>query len=308
MKKIYFLFPVLIMIVFVSYLNAQTKLIKVWTGKIPGAIENASVKEDTLRLENGGLRIRNVVDPTLTVYFPPKEKANGAAVIICPGGGYVRLSIDHEGENVAKWFNEFGVTGIVLKYRLPNSAIMKNKSIGPLQDVQEAIRTARRNAKEWGINPTKIGVMGFSAGGHLAATASTLFNDKVYGTDTTSARPDFSILVYAVMSMDVLISHSGSHNNLIGEDADQKLVDHFSADLQVTKATPPAFLVHAADDKTVPVQNTINYFFAMKKLELPVEMHIYEKGGHGFGLAKNRGTESNWPEACKTWLKVRGIL
>jgi acetyl esterase/lipase len=310
MKKIIIPLSTLLLFFFAVNLIAQTKAIKtkVWHDKIPGSIENSNVKEDTLRLENGGLRIRNVIDPTLTVFFPPKEKAIGAAVIICPGGGYARLAIDHEGIDVAKWLNSFGVTGIVLKYRLPNDAIMKNKSVGPLQDVQEAIRIARRNATEWGLNPNKIGVMGFSAGGHLASTASTLFNDKLYETDLTSARPDFSILIYPVISLTNLITHAGSHNNLIGEKASEELINHFSSDQQVTANTPPVFLVHAADDKTVPVQNSIDYFLAMKKLNLSAEMHIYEKGGHGFGLALNRGTESTWPEMCKAWLKQIGIL
>ena len=187
---------------------------------------------------------------------------------------------------------------------------MENKSIGPLQDVQESIRLVRRHAKEWGIDPNKIGVIGFSAGGHLAATASTLYNDKVYDNDGTSARPDFSILVYGVISMEPEITHAGSHNNLLGENPDKKLVDHFSNELQVNENTPPAFLVHADDDKTVPVQNSINYFLALKKYNVPAELHIYERGGHGFGLAQNRigETESNWPEACKNWLIMRGLL
>lgn len=302
MKKMYILF---IAFLFFTHnaITAQFKILKVWPDKIPGAIESSSVKEDSLRLENGGLRISKVSDPTLKIYFPPKEKMNGAAVVICPGGGYARLAIDHEGDSIAVWLNKNGIAGIILKYRLPNDAIMKNKSVGPLQDVQEAVRIVRRNAKEWNLNPRKIGVIGFSAGGHLASTISTHFDEKVYESDTTSAQPDFSILIYPVISMSKQITHNGSRTNLLGENPDQQLIDYFSNELQVTKDTPPTFLVHAMDDKTVPVQNSINYFSALKRYDIPSELHIYEKGGHGFGLAKNRGTESQWPNACIEWLK-----
>ena len=302
----------ILLIVFVFVLSSpsfsQTKVLKVWPDKIPGAIENPSVKEDTTRLDNGQIRISKVVNPTITVFFPPKEKANGAAVVICPGGGYTRLSIDHEGDFIAKWLNEFGITGIVLKYRLPNDLIMSNKNIGPLQDVQEAIRIARRNSKEWNLDPSRIGIIGFSAGGHLASTASTHFNEKVYDNDGTSARPDFAILLYPVITLNKEITHGGSRNNLLGENPDEKLVERFSNDLQVTSDTPPTFIVHSEDDKTVPVQNSISYYSALKKNSVPGELHIYEKGGHGYGLAKNRDTESQWPAACVQWLILRGIL
>jgi acetyl esterase/lipase len=306
MKKILVLSAITLILVSLSF--AQTKVLKVWPDKIPGAIENSSVKEDTLKLENGQIRISKVINPTITLFFPPKEKANGAAVVICPGGGYARLSIDHEGDNIAQWFNELGITGIVLKYRLPSDAIMQNKNVGPLQDVQEAIRIVRRNSKEWNLDENKIGVIGFSAGGHLASTASTHFNEKVYEYDGTSGRPDFSILLYPVITMNKEITHGGSRTNLLGENPDEKLVEHFSNELQVTSETPPTFIAHAADDKTVPIQNSINYFLSLKKNNVPSELHIYEKGGHGFGLAKNRDTESQWPEACKQWLLLRGIL
>ena len=304
MKRILFL----LIFVFACYLFAQQKVVKVWPDKIPGAIENSSIKEDTVRLENGQIRIKSVIDPTLTIYFPEKEKVNGAAVIICPGGGYARLSIDHEGLLIAKWFNELGITGVVLKYRLPSDLIMKNKNIGPLQDVQEAIRIVRRNAANWNLDITKIGIMGFSAGGHLASTSSTHFAEKVYDCDETSARPDFAILIYPVISMNKEITHSGSRTNLLGENPDTKLIDHFSNELQVTKDTPPTFLVHAADDKTVPVLNSINYFLALKKNEVPSELHIFQNGGHGFGLGKTDNTESQWPKMCEKWLIQQGVI
>jgi acetyl esterase/lipase len=286
----------------------QVQTIKIWPDKIPGSIESSVYKEDTIYADDKTPRISKVTNPTISIYTPSKDKANGTAIIICPGGGYTRLSIDHEGYKVAAWLNGIGITAIILKYRLPSDAIMQDKTIGPLQDVQEAIRIVRRNAVAWGINPKKVGIMGFSAGGHVASSLSTHFNDKVYEpTDTTSARPDFSILVYPVITMSAELTHGGSRQNLLGKEPDAKLVERFSNELQVNKSTPPAFLVHAADDNTVPIQNSFNYLLALKKNNVSGELHIYEKGGHGFGLGK-KGTETSWPEACKTWLKVHGML
>ncbi len=188
---------------------------------MPGAIKNDSVKGNIFYLKNGAPRIRNVTDPTLTVFTPTVGKANRTAIIICPGGGYSHLAFDKEGIEVANWLNQFGVTVFILKYRLPDDRIMKDKSVGPLQDAQESIRIVRRNAKDWNINPSKIGIMGFSAGGHLAASSSTLYKDKVYPSDSTSARPDFSILIYPVISMKSEITHAGSRENLLGENPDQ---------------------------------------------------------------------------------------
>ena len=288
--------------------NAQEKIIKVWPGKIPGAIENSVYKEEDLTNESGVYRISKVTDPTLTVFAPPKEKANGTAIIICPGGGYEHLAYAHEGVATAKWLNEIGITAFILKYRLPSDLIMKDKSVGPLQDAQEAMRIVRRNAKEWNINPDKIGVIGFSAGGHLASTLCTHYNDEVYNADTTSARPDFSILLYPVISMKPDITHKGSRKNLLGSNPTKTEIENFSNDLQVNKNTPPAFIVLAENDKSVPVQNSINYFLALKKFNIPAELHIFQTGGHGFGLGKKGETESYWPEVCKNWLQVMGYL
>lgn len=288
--------------------NAQEKIIKVWPGKIPGAIENSVYKEEDLTNESGVYRISKVTDPTLTVFAPPKEKANGTAIIICPGGGYEHLAYAHEGVATAKWLNEIGITAFILKYRLPSDLIMKDKSVGPLQDAQEAMRIVRRNAKEWNINPGKIGIIGFSAGGHLASTLCTHYNDEVYNADTTSARPDFSILLYPVISMKPDITHKGSRKNLLGSNPTKTEIENFSNDLQVNKNTPPAFIVLAENDKSVPVQNSINYFLALKKFNIPAELHIFQTGGHGFGLGKKGETESYWPEVCKNWLQVMGYL
>ena len=289
-------------------IKAQPLILSVWNGKIPGAIESLRVKGDTIRIENGKIRIAQVINPTISIYFPEKRKPGGTAVIICPGGGYGRLSMDNEGTDIAGWLNQYGITGIILKYRLPNDTIMKDKKIGPLQDLQEAVRLVRRRAVEWNIDPDKIGVIGFSAGGHLASTLSTRFNEKIYDSDTTSARPDFVILGYPVITMSELNTHTGSRRNLLGKSPDPVLVEYFSNELHVLKNTPPTFIFQAEDDKTVPVQNSIDYYIALKNKGVAAELHIYPKGGHGFGLAKNGGTESTWPEASIKWLRQIGMV
>lgn len=288
--------------------KAQSLTLNVWQGKIPGAIVPAGFKEDTIKIENGKIRIAKVINPTLAVYFPEKIKSNGTALIICPGGGYTRLAMDNEGSDIAGWLNQNGITGIILKYRLPNDTIMRDKTIGPLQDVQEAVRLVRRHASEWNLDPAKIGVIGFSAGGHLASTLSTRFDEKIYDSDSTSARPDFVILGYPVITMSELNTHTGSRRNLLGKSPDPVRVGYFSNELHVLKNTPPTFIFQAENDKTVPVQNSIDYYTALKNKGIPAELHIYPKGGHGFGLAKNGGTESTWTDSCIKWLRQIGMI
>ena len=289
-------------------LTAQTRVIDLWNGKIPGAKHNDQFKQmvDTAA---GWVDKKSITDPNLYFYPAPEAKATGTAVIICPGGAYWGLAIKHEGEYVAKWLNSLGISAFVLKYRLPDDSIMDKKTIGPMQDGQRAIRLVRSHAKEWGINPAKIGIMGFSAGGHLASTLSTHFNEKVYQPeDLTSARPDFSLLIYPVISMDSSITHWGSRVNLIGGAPLPELVKHYSNEFQVNSETPPAFMVHSLDDNVVPVQNSINYALAMHKFNVPCELHLYQTGGHGYGLGKSNNTESTWPESCHKWLETRGLL
>jgi acetyl esterase/lipase len=253
-------------------------------------------------------RFEKVTNPLIFVYLPPKEEATGTAVLICPGGGYSALAFNHEGNAIAKWLNDNGIAGIILKYRLPSDLIMKNKSVGPLQDAQEAMRIIRRNAISWNINPRKIGVIGFSAGGHLASTLSTHFAEKVYDVkDTTSARPDFSILIYPVISFDASFAHAGSRRNLIGDNPSEEAIRRFSNELQITEKTPSAFLVHSGDDSGVPVKNSIVYYEGLQKYGIPSELHIFQKGGHGYGLSVNSGTQSAWPELCLRWLKSLGF-
>lgn len=289
-------------------LSGQSKVIDLWNGKVPGAIPNDKFKQ-TVDSANNWIKMKFVTNPTLDMYPAPVEKATGTAVVICPGGGYQALAIGHEGAQVAKWLNSLGITAFVLKYRLPNNSIMVNKSIGPMQDGQRAIRIVRRHATEWGINPSKIGIMGFSAGGHLASTLSTHFNEKVYEPrDSTSSRPDFSLLIYPVISMDSSITHWGSRVNLLGDAPSPELVKHFSNESQVNGETPPAFLVQSMDDYSVPVQNSVDYALSLHKFNIPCELHLYQSGGHGYGLGKSKNTESTWPEACRRWLEARGFL
>ena len=290
-------------------LSAQTKMIDLWdNGKIPGAKQNDQFKQ-MVDTAVGWVDKHSIVTPCLYFYPAPEAKATGTAVIICPGGAYGGLAIKHEGEQVAKWFNSLGVTAFVLKYRMPDDSIMENKTIGPMQDGQRAIRLVRSHAKEWGIDPSKIGIMGFSAGGHLAATLSTLYNDKVYESDDqSSARPDFSILIYPVISMNQSITHGGSRVNLLGDSPTPEMVKHYSNELQVNDKIPPAFMVHSLDDDAVPVQNSINYALALHKFHIDCELHLYPAGKHGYGLGKSTNTESTWPDACCKWLKSHGLL
>lgn len=246
-------------------------------------------------------RIAKVSNPSLTVFKP--ERPNGKAVIICPGGGYSILAIDKEGTRVAEEFNKWGVTAFVLKYRLPDDSISIDRSLAPLQDAQQAIRFVRNNAKEFGIDRNKIGIMGFSAGGHLASTAATHFNRKAdpRNNDTVSVRPDFAVLIYPVISFDSSFGHKGSRNNLVGANAPKNVIDLHSNELQVTAATPPTFLIHAGDDASVPVENSIRFYQACIKNKVPAEMHIYPSGGHGFGMY-NKTTDDSWMERLRNWL------
>jgi acetyl esterase/lipase len=249
--------------------------------------------------------------PTLTIYLPDKEKATGAAVVIFPGGGYGHLAMDHEGRQIAEWLNSFGVAGFIVKYRHRNSGAGYGHP-APIQDAQRAIRTVRSRAKQWGVDPGRIGIIGFSAGGHLASSAGTHFqtrySEPVDEIDRSSCRPDFMILMYPVISFTEWYTHKGSMVNLLDKNPDKDLVESFSNENQVTSETPPTFLVHADDDKVVPPENSIAFYLALRKAKIPAEMHIYEKGGHGFGLGTGKGACSSWPARCEDWLRGRGLL
>jgi acetyl esterase/lipase len=267
-----------------------------------------SVDSEKSSTAEGVLIVSNVSIPTLTIYRPPNVKNNATAVIICPGGGYGVLAAGHEGSDVAKVLNEWGVVAVVLKYRLPDEKIMNQKSIGPLQDAQRAIQIVRTNAGKWNINPDKIGIMGFSAGGHLASTASTHFATPVIGNPgKISLRPDFSVLIYPVVSFTDSIGHIGSRTNLLGENPSEDEIREYSNELQVNGQTPPAFLVHANDDDVVKVGNSVHYYEALTRNHVPAELRLYPKGGHGFGM-RNATTSDNWMDRLKSWLKANRFI
>lgn len=279
---------------------AQTEM-NLYTSAIPGQLQSTKIKEHFV-LVNGTRRIYDVTEPTLTRYDP--ENPNGFSIIVCPGGGYERLSIDEEGIFVAQELNKRGYTAFVLKYRLPNDSIMQDKSVGPLQDVQQAIRLVRKNATQWNLNSRKIGVLGFSAGGHLASCAA-VHSDYVIDRDNgdkTSVRPDFAVLVYPVISFaDSNISHKSSMHHLAGRYISADEINFFSTELQVTQKCPPVFIVHSEDDKSVPVQNSILFYQACLKNKVPAKLQLFPKGGHGFGL-NNPASSEHWIEWLFAWL------
>jgi len=249
--------------------------------------------------------------PTLTIYLPPKSTATGAAVVICPGGGYGHLAMDHEGHQIARWLNSFGVAGFIVKYRHRNSGAGYGHP-APLNDAQRAIRMVRSRAKEWKVDPARIGILGFSAGGHLASTAGTHFDKGNAGAkdpiDRVSCRPDFMVLVYPVISLTEPFAHTGSGRNLLGKNPEKGLLEKLSNEKQVTPETPPTFLVHTYEDTGVPAENSIYFYLALRRAEVPAEMHLYLKGRHGFGLGRNVGAASNWPARCTDWMRASRLL
>jgi acetyl esterase/lipase len=305
MKKQLF---ILLFILKTITINAQSITeMPLYEGAIPN--EKAAENLEKITMTDGIVRIQDVSKPTLTRFSPANP--NGKSVVICPGGGYWILASGHEGVDVARAFNDIGVTAFVLKYRIPSDRTAIDKSLAPLQDAQQAIRMVRKNAVKWGLKADKIGIMGFSAGGHLAATATTHFMEKadrlvassLAMTDTISVRPDFSILIYPVISFDTTITHKGSRNNLIGEKPTAEMTKKFSNELHITPQTPPTFLVHAGDDGAVPVENSIRFYQNCIKNKVPAEMHLYAKGGHGFGM-NNKTTDDKWMERLAGWLKT----
>ena len=280
--------------------------IRLWDGPAPLSITNAPPE----RIELTGdippnRRVYNVSVPTLTIYSPPRDKNSGIAVVICPGGGYAFLSWDKEGLNVAEWLRARGVTGAVLKYRLPYPERVTSGHLVPLLDAQRAVRLLRERADEFGINTNRIGILGFSAGGHLAAYVATRFTEPVTNTvenvARVSCRPDFCALAYPVISM-ITAVHGGSRTNLLGSDQTDQLRAAFSCEKLVTAQTPSVFILHARDDKGVPVENTLMFADACRKAGVPVEMHLYDEGGHGFGLGVRGGVVTNWPSLLNKFL------
>lgn len=281
------------------------KIISLYNGKVPNSKEITGVK-DTAIVYNAGNKkitvITRVASPDLTVFLPEKSKATGIAVIICPGGGYSGVAIDHEGYAIAKRLNESGIAGFVLKYRLPDTKYVENKSIVPLQDAQRAMELVRENAKQWGINPNKIGIQGSSAGGHLASTAGTHYSKSyIDNPHKTSLRPNFMILTYPVISMTDSLTHLGSRNNLLGENTSVEKIKEYSNELHITPNTPPTFITHAVDDDAVKVQNSLVFIAGLQQNKVPVESFFYTNGGHGFGMDNSTST-IQWIDSCIDWI------
>ncbi len=296
-----FLLPVFFLFS-LSVLKSQDFTLKVWPDGAPNhnGMNDAEEKFD-------GIRVRNVSEAEMYVFLPEKEKNTGAAVVICPGGGYMIEAMDHEGFEMAEWLRRKGICGIVLKYRLPYG----HHEI-PSGDARQALRIVRGKADEWGINPEKIGIAGSSAGGHLAATAGTRFDsgsgEEKFPFHNISSRPDFMLLLYPVITFREEFGHMGSRKNLIGEGNNLKLVEEYSNELHVTSDTPPTFLVLADDDKSVIPRNSVEFYLALKKNEVPAEMHIFSRGGHGFGMTKKNLPVDQWPELFYNWLKEINVI
>lgn len=283
-------------------------VLPLYPGAPPGSRSDPAYVESSERGGDGTLLLRRVSRPTLELFRPEPSRATGAAVVVCPGGSYVMLAYDKEGTRVARELARWGVTAAVLKYRLPSDRIMRVRRDGPLQDAQRALQLVRAHARDWGVDPHRVGIMGFSAGGHLAATASTLFAHPVLpGARVVDVRPDFSVLIYPVVSFDPAIAHAGSRDALVGARADAATVLRYSTERQVGHDTPPAFLLHAADDTVVPLDNSLRYARALQRAGVPVELHVYPDGDHGFGMRTPDGVDP-WMHRLRDWMRHRGLL
>ena len=283
---------------------AQQNVIPLWPNEIPNSRESDTTETHET---NDILWIEQVQEPTLEVFLPARGQSTGQAVVICPGGGYAGLAYDWEGTDTAKWFNSKGIVAFVLKYRLPISESVVVPNEAPLQDAKRAIRLVRANAEKWNVNEDKIGIMGFSAVWHLASTLGTHFNSEdnfeKASIDSLSARPNFMVLVYPVITMKETYTHQGSRNNLLGENPSEEMVEYYSNETQVTEETPPTFLLHSTDDEGVPVENSLLFYKALKEKGHLPEMHIYPEGGHGFALAIGKGHLQGWTDRLYEWLQ-----
>ncbi|OCX54104.1 1,4-beta-xylanase [Mucilaginibacter sp. PPCGB 2223] len=289
--------------VFLVSFGQDTHVISLYDGVVP----NSKLAPDDYAEKNSNGWVTMVTKPELAAFLPPGGKSTGAAVIVIPGGAYAGLAINHEGIDVAKRFASLGITAFVLKYRLPDDRIMPERSIGPLQDAERAIQLVRQRAAEWHIDPHRVGIIGFSAGGHLASSLGTHYNEVVIkDMPGISLRPDFMMLIYPVISMGQY-THQGSKQNLIGTNATTDQIIHFSNEKQVNAQTPVAFIVHAEDDTAVPVENSLNFYKALKDNGVKAEMHLYPQGGHGFGMY-NSTTSDSWFDRCINWLQANKLL
>ena len=293
-----------LLMLFASITSAQEYTLPLYNGAIPNS-KSTGQKE---KIEKSDITvITNVQVPDIAVYLPTKKFATGQAVVICPGGGYWILAWDLEGTDIARYLNSIGIAAVILKYRLPTYGNTIEPHKAPLMDAQRAMRLMRFNSKKWNIDPKKIGIMGFSAGGHLASTLGTHFD---YGNSASadsveklSCRPDFMILMYPVITFTDSCMHRGSREALLGKNPDPELVKYYSNELQVKKDTPPAFIVQAEDDTTVPVKNAFLMYDALEAKKIPVELHILSEGEHGFGLGEGNAHVSEWTKDLELWLK-----
>lgn len=281
-------------------------VIPLWDGAPPNA-QPAGVPFERAPEEGHLVWIHHVSNPSIEVRLPARGNATGQAVIVCPGGAYGGLAIDWEGTDFAGWLNSHGIAAIVLMFRSPvDGDVEHQKWLVPLLDAQRAIRLARAHATEWGIDPAKVGIMGFSSGGHLASTAGTHFDagdaNAADPIDRLSSRPDFMVLVYPVISMQEGVTNAGTRQNLLGQNPPEDLVRRYSNELQVTNETPPTFLIHASDDRTVPVQNSLLFYDALLAHKVSAELHIYPKGDHGFSFGFGKGRLQDWTQICARWL------
>jgi acetyl esterase/lipase len=288
------------MFLFLSWLMAPQSYaqdtLSLYSGNIPN-LKNGKLAPLPEKLSPG--LVYRVVRPSLEIYLPEQGKATGAAVLICPGGSYKVLTYQGEGVATAKTFAQKGIAAFVLKYRLPDDAMMADKTIGPLQDAQQAMKLIREHVSQWGINPNKIGVVGFSAGGHLASTLATHYQKPlIENKEKTDLRPDFLVLVYPVISMQDGLTHADSRRNLLGNNPTKEIIDLYSNELQVDAHTPPTYLTHAGDDKLVDVDNSIAFYEKLRHNNVAAEMHIYPQGGHGFIFRM-----PDWTEPLFKWMK-----
>jgi len=302
MKKI---FTVLTVFHLMIIAHAQQQEIPLYNGAIPNSKPTPDKETSD---PNNKWSLSLVSRPTLKIFLPSKEKATGMAVVVVPGGGYQHLAMGHEGVEIAQKLNEQGIAAFVLKYRLPSDETMPQKDIGPLQDAQRAIQLVRQHAAQWGVDTGRVGIIGFSAGGHLASTTGTHFS-KAYidNPDHISLRPTFMILMYPVISFYDSIAHRGSRENLIGKTPTPEKIREYSNELQVSPSTPPTFLIHAGDDQVVLVANSIHFYESLLHNGVQAQMHIYPHGGHGFGL-HNNSTKDMWFDRLMTWFGDNGWL
>jgi acetyl esterase/lipase len=293
MRFVFFVIPF-----FMSFLLLAQRQIPLFEGRIINS--KPSLDEETIKVTEGITIVSKISRPSLTLYLPKSERDSRAAVIICPGGGYWVNAISHEGTDVAKRFSKQGVVAFVLKYRIPNDETMIDREIGALQDLQQAIKVVREGASQWNVDPGKIGVLGFSAGGHLASTAGTHFSKSyIENKNNVSLRPDYMVLIYPVISFTDSIN---SREQLIGKNPSMEKITSYSNELQVTDQTPPTFLVHASDDDGVSPEHSIRFYQSLVRNKVKAELHLYQSGGHGFGL-NNPTTDDQWFDRCIAWLK-----